>query len=187
MPRPSSIDQLPPDIREALHALLRDPRVTQLDACQRVNALLKQEGIDQKLSKSAVNRYSQRYENVREKLVQSREVSQMLVGSLGNQPQGEIGKLLNEVIRTMAYETTMTFIDSEETVSPKIIKELSLAIKHLEDAASVNERREREIRKQVALDAANSAEKVAKAAGFTQESIDEIRADILGLTQGGQP
>lgn len=186
MARPSSIDQLPPEIRDALHELLRDPRVTQLDACQRVNALLEQEGIDQKLSKSAVNRYSQRMEDAGAKIRQSREIAEMWIGKLGSQPQGEVGKLLNEFTRTMAFETAMHLSEEEDPIHPKMLKELSLAIKHLEDAASVNERREREIRKQVALDAANSAEKVAKAAGLTKDSVDKIKSEILGITQGSQ-
>ncbi len=53
MSRHSSVHRLPPDILEKLHELLRDPRVTQLEATARINAILEEEGHAQRLSKSA--------------------------------------------------------------------------------------------------------------------------------------
>jgi len=181
MPRKSSIDLLPDEIRDALHELLRDPAVGQVEAAQRVNALLAAEGHDQRVSKSAVNRYSQRMDAIGEKMRQSRQIAEMWIGKLGNQPQGQVGKLLNEFTRTMAFETALTMSEGEDPVPPKLLKELSLAIKHLEEAASVNEKREREIRKLAAEDAAAAAETVAKQQGLTREGVKAIKEQILGI------
>ncbi|MDI3326767.1 DUF3486 family protein [Pontibacterium granulatum] len=181
MPRKSSIDLLPDEIRDALHALLRDPAVGQVEAAQRVNALLAAEGHDQRVSKSAVNRYSQRMDAIGEKMRQSRQIAEMWIGKLGNQPQGQVGKLLNEFTRTMAFETALTMSEGEDPVPPKLLKELSLAIKHLEEAASVNEKREREIRQLAAEEAAAAAETVAKQQGLTREGVKAIKEQILGI------
>lgn len=181
MARKSSIDLLPDEIRDALHALLRDPAVTQLEATKRVNALLDAEGSEVELSKSAVNRYSQRMDAIGDKMRQSRQIAEMWIGKLGNQPQGQVGKLLNEFTRTMAFETALHMSEGEDPVPPKLLKELSLSIKHLEEAASVNEKREREIRKQMAEEAAETAETVAKQQGLTREGVKAIKEQILGI------
>lgn len=181
MARKSSIDQLPPEIRDALHELLRDPAISQLEATQKVNALLEAEQLDTRVSKSAVNRYSQRMDVIGEKMRQSRQIAEMWIGKLGNQPQGQVGKLLNEFTRTMAFETALQMSEDEEPPHPKLLKELSLAIKHLEEAATVNEKREREIRQQMAEEAANAAESVARQQGLTADSVAQIKAQILGI------
>lgn len=181
MARNSSIDQLPPAIRDALHALLRDPAVSQLDATKKVNALLEAEQHELRVSKSAVNRYSQRMDQIGEKMRQSRQIAEMWIGKLGNQPQGQVGKLLNEFTRTMAFETALKMSEEDEPVPPKLLKELSLAIKHLEEAASVNEKREREIRQQMAEEAADAVETAAKAQGLTADSVAQIKQQILGI------
>lgn len=181
MARKSSIDMLPPEFRDALHELLRDPAVTQIEAAQRLNELLAAEGRDERVSKSSVNRYSQRMDAIGEKMRQSRQIAEMWIGKLGNQPQGQVGKLLNEFTRTMAFETALHMSEDEEPVHPKLLKELSLAIKHLEEAASVNEKREREIRQSVAQEAASAAEGAARAAGLTADSVARIKQQILGI------
>lgn len=181
MSRQSSIDQLPPEIRDALHALLRDPAVSQLEATRRVNDLLAAEKAALRVSKSAVNRYSQRMEEIGKKMRQSREIAEMWIGKLGNQPQGEVGKLLNEFTRTMAFETALGMSEENEPVHPKLLKELALAIKHLEEAATVNEKREQAIRRAAAEDAADAAETVARQQGLTADKVSEIKKQILGI------
>ena len=49
----SSIDRLPGDILEKFQELLRDPRVTGLEATARINRILKAEGHPERISKSA--------------------------------------------------------------------------------------------------------------------------------------
>ena len=71
----ASIDRLPADILEQLQELLRDPRVTQLEATARINEILEDEGHEERVSKSAVNRYDMEMRKVGEKLRQSREVA----------------------------------------------------------------------------------------------------------------
>jgi len=181
MARKSSIDLLPAEIRDALHELLRDPTVNQLEATQKVNALLEAEEHEIRLSKSAVNRYSQRMDAIGEKMRQSRQIADMWIGKLGNQPQGQVGKLLNEFTRTMAFETALHMSEGEDPIPPKLLKELSLAIKHLEEAASVNEKREREIRRQMAEEAATAVDEAAKQQGLTADSVAQIKAQILGI------
>jgi hypothetical protein len=183
--RPSSIDRLPPAAREALNAWLRDPGITQEETTDRTNELLAEIGVDYRISKSAVNRYAMRMEQIGAKLRQSREVSEMWIANLGSQPQGQLGKLINEMIRTMAFETAGALAESGDPVPPKVLKELALAVQRLESAANMNEERERKIRveerQRVISEAASKVEDVGKSGGMTRESIDTIKREILGI------
>jgi hypothetical protein len=181
MARKSSIDLLPKEMRDALHALLHDPAVGQVETAKRMNELLAAEGNEQRISKSAVNRYSMRMDAIGAKMRQSREVAEMWIGKLGSQPQGEVGKLLNEFTRTMAFETALSLSENEEPLPPKLLKDLALAIKHLEEAATVNDKREAEIRKQATSEAAEAIDNVAKSQGLTREGVQAIKDQILGI------
>ncbi|MEW4983081.1 MAG: DUF3486 family protein [Cycloclasticus sp.] len=181
MARQSSIDKLPPEFRDALNELLRDPRVTQLDAAQRVNEMLEQSGEDERVSKSAVNRYAIQMDKVGAKLRQSRQVAEMWIGKLGSEPSGQVGHLLNEVVRNLAFDTAIALSEGDEPVEPKLIKELSIAIERLEKASSENEKRAAEIRRKTAEEAADKASEKMSEQGMSAESIATIKRDILGI------
>lgn len=190
MPRPSTIDRLPPDILEQLQALLRDPRVTQLEATAKINAILEADGHPERVSKSAVNRYALRMAEVGAKLRQSREVAEMWIGKLGAAPQGQIGHLINEILRTLAFDLTLKLQEGDLTPEsmPEVIemlKSLSLSVVRLEQAATANVKREEEIRKQAraraAEEAAAVAEKSLATQGMSRESIAAIKREILGI------
>lgn len=181
MARSSSIDRLPADILEKLQELLRDPRIPQLEATAKINAILEEEGHGVQVSKSAVNRYSIKMEEVGAKLQQSREMAKMWIGKLGAAPQGQVGKLINEIIRTMAFDTAMHMSEGEEPVAPKMLAQLALAVQRLESAANMNEEREKEIRREAAIEAAEVAAKSMANQGMTKAKVESIRREILGL------
>jgi len=176
----SSIDRLPPEIREKLQELLRDPRVTQMDATRKINKILEAEGHEEKLSKSSVNRYDLRMRSVGENLRQSREMAEMWIDKLGSAPQGQVGNLVNEILRTLSFDITLILqeggIDAENAPAVvDMLKGLSLTTQRLEKAANLNLEREKEIRKQALEEAASKVEKTAKKQGVTPETIEKIR------------
>lgn len=187
MARSSSIDKLPPDILEQLHALLRDPRVNQLDVTARINDLLDERG-EEPVSKSAVNRYKMRMDQAGSALRDSRMIAEMWIGKLGAAPQGQVGQLTNEIIRTLALDLSLAIqdltrdgkIDPEnlpETV--KMVKHLAEAQDKLEKAASENSKRDAQIRDAARKEAAEAAETAAKKAGVSQDGIAAMRAAIM--------
>lgn len=176
MPRPSTIELLPADIKDQLHELLRDPRISQLDATAQINAILEQTGIDERVSKSAVNRYAIKMEEVGAKLRQSREMANMWIGKLGAAPQGQVGKLINEIIRTMAFDTAMHMSEEAVPAEPKMLAQLALAVQRLESAANMNEERDKKIREQAAQqEREEAAERVTEAAQARGMSADEAK------------
>ena len=181
MAQQSSIDRLPEDILEKLQELLRDPRVTQLQATARINAILKEEDLPERVSKSAVNRYAVKMDEVGAKIRQAREVAQMWIGRLGAEPQGEVGKLLNEMVRILAFEAATNMAEGETPVEPRGLRDMAIAIEKLEKASSENVKREDEIRKRALKEAAESAQSMAKKGGLSDDAAEEIRKNILGM------
>jgi alpha-D-ribose 1-methylphosphonate 5-triphosphate synthase subunit PhnL len=191
MARPSTIDTLPDDILEKLQELLRDPRVTQLDVTARISAALIERG-EEPISKSAVNRYSKKMDQVGERLRQSRAVAEMWIGKLGATPQGQMGHLINEILRTLAFDMSMSLqdeavaaVNAEDRAGViDMLKNLSLSVVRLERAASENVKREAEIRKQAKAQAAEAVEAEAKRQGASAATIDSLRQAIMSELAG---
>lgn len=196
----SSIDLLPDAVRSQLQALLADRKMTQLEVVRRINATLATLSAagqlpaeaPESVSKSALNRYAVRMEEVGAKLRQSREVAEMFIGHVGAAPQGQMGLLINEMLRSMAFELSLKMqdidLENPETMSATIdqVKALALAVQRLEQSTSINVKREGEIRKQaheaaLKLAASAAVTAVKSIRGATDAQIEQIRADILGV------
>lgn len=175
----SSIKSLPEDILDQLHALLRDPRVTQLDATVRINAILAEQG-EKPVSKSAINRYAIKMETVGSKLQQSRQIADMWIGKLGNEPSGKVGQLLNEMVRNLAFESAMKLAEGEE-IDPKLIKELAIAVDKLEKATATNEKTLRELEQRALAKATEKASEVATRNGLSAEMVEAFKREMLGV------
>ena len=181
--RRSKIDLLPEEIKQQLNAMLRDGRLQQQEILDIVNAEIEQSGLqdDAKLSKSGLNRYASRMESVGAKIRQAREVAEVWTAKLGDAPTSEVGKLLQEVVRTMAFDTTTALSESGEPVPPKALSQLALAIQRVEQAAMASHKREQEIRQVFAAEAADAAEIIAKQQGLTRDGVKAIKEQILGI------
>lgn len=190
----STIDLLPDTARQALQELLADRRVTQLEAVRRINAVLAElheqgalpEDAPQRLSKSAVNRYYLDMEAAGQKLRQSREIAQVWIGKLGAAPQGQVGNLVNEILRTLSFDMALLLqrgeVDAENAPAVvEMLKGLSLTMQRLEQAANLNVKREQDIRKQALEEAAEAVGATAKEAGVSAETIARIRRDVLRM------
>lgn len=178
--RRSKVHKLPADIKNTLDELLRNGRMTQQDILREVNALAKAAGADT-LSRSGLNRYSTKMEQMGSRIREAREVSDAWISKLGTEPSGEVSQLLIEMVRTLAFDSVLQHAESDEPLEPKFIKELSIGIEKLEKAAETSQKRELELRKQFAAEAAEQAAEVAASAGMTQAGIDAIKREILGI------
>jgi len=189
MPLPSTIDRLPADIKSTLQQLLQDPRVSQLEVTAQINMLLEAEGHEERVSKSAVNRYAVKMADVGEKLRQSRDVADMYISKVGAAPQGQMGLLINEILRTLAFDLSLKIQDADlsdpETLASTIdqVKALALATQRLEQSAMINIKRASEIRKQALDDVAKKVDAVAgeTTAPMTAEDFKKIIRESYGV------
>ncbi|RYM49143.1 DUF3486 family protein [Serratia proteamaculans] len=181
--RSSKIDLLPEGIRDALHGMLRDKRHTQEQIREAINELIDQHELpdDMQLSRTGLNRYASRMEAIGSKIRASREMAEIWAAKLGSAPTSDVGKLLMEFVKTLAFETSMSLAEEEGHVAPKALGQLALVAQRIEAAQMVSHKREKEIRQAFAEEAAEAAEKITKQAGLTAETAADIRREILGI------
>lgn len=175
--RASKVDLLPPNIKTQLAMMLRDKQYSQQDILAEINDLIADCGLDEsyRLSKSGLNRYASRMEQVGARIRQSREIAEIWTKQLGETPQSDIGKLLMEAVKTMAFELTL---NADEAVAndPKFLNQLALISQRIEQAQSVSYERERKLRTEL-LEQTEKALQEGEAQGKTT-------ADVLAQLRG---
>ncbi|MGD9638373.1 MAG: DUF3486 family protein [Alphaproteobacteria bacterium] len=179
--RQSSITKLPPKIKKELNRILADGSLT-LDM---IVEHLKKLGAE--VSRSAVHRYAQNYEEVRSSLRQSREVVDALVADLGpDATDSKQGRILVEMLRTLAYDViSKQMTGSEEPIKKQDFFFLAKSMKELAQANRLDQDFEQKIREQIEKETTEKAVKAAETAckkqGLNKEQAAFIRAEILGI------
>lgn len=186
MGQKSSIDRLPPELREKLIELLQNPAVTQKEVVELING----EAGETVVSKSSVNRYKLRMDKFAAKNRQAREVADAYLEKYGADNRNKLGKVTNEYIRLMAFDLITdieNLRDTENEIKPDdlsdIIYKVSRAIKELEQAEKLNAQREAEIKAEVQKETAEKVETVCKQKGVTAETKEAILAEIFSITE----
>lgn len=180
--RASKVDLLPAEIKSQLAAMLRDKQFSQAQILAEINELIDECGLDEsfKLSRTGLNRYASRMEKVGAKIRQAREAAEMWTKQFGEMPQSDIGKSALEMVKFLSFEMSSKFAE-QGMAEPKELAMLAQTIQRLEQAASLSYERERKIRKEVAQQAAEAAEKVVVQAGLSAETVRTIKEQILGI------
>ncbi|EGU20088.1 DUF3486 family protein [Vibrio mimicus] len=185
--RKSKVELLPEEIRNTLNVFIRSGNMTQKDILEAVNQMIDDAGLgdDAKLSRTGFNRYAKRMEEMGQRLRQSREVAEVWVSKLGEAPTSDVGKLLQEFVRTMAFDTSMKMMEQSdgedgEVHSPKALAQLALVVQRVEAAAMISMKREKEIRDALLEEQRQKLEKLESKAGVTKETLSTIR-EALGI------
>jgi DNA-binding transcriptional regulator YiaG len=124
-------------------------------------------------------------EDVGSRLRRSREIASQLMGS--SRDQGAVGMVLNQTLQTMLYDLMNQMdtaaIDPDELGKvSKLLNNISLALGRTEQAASINTKREREIRKDEREKAAETATEIARQAGVSPDTVDKIWKEVLRMS-----
>ncbi len=177
--RMSRIDRLEPELKELLDELLRSG-VPQREIVERLREPLEARG-EKPISTSSLNRYATRMESVGRHIRESREVADAWIARLGQQPTGELGQLIVEIVRTLTFQTALRGAeadpdDPEAALDARTLGDLALAAQRLERAAEIGRKREAAIREAAAREAAAAA----RQAGASQSTEDAIMAALLG-------
>jgi len=180
----SKVQLLPEAIKTELNALIRSGAMSQKDILDQINQLIEAAGLpeEDKLSRSGLNRYTLRMEQNGARIRQAREVAEVWTSKLGQAPASDLGKMLQEFVRTMAFETSMKLMDDpDKVVDPKSLGQLALVIQRIEAAAMSSHKVEKEIRAAALAEAAEAAEKITSKAGLSAETAAAIKREILGI------
>lgn len=177
MPRRSRIEQLDPRIREQVDRLVRAGRTI-----DEITEHLARLAGEEAPSRSAVGRYVRSAREQMRRYREAQEIAKVWVGRLEEDPEGDVGRLLSEMLRTVAWQTIGSMGETD-AVAPNEIMLLARAIKDLAAADKVAMERELKIRQEVARQAADAATKIAKRGGLSADAVQEIRREILGVAK----
>jgi hypothetical protein len=192
MARPSTIDQLPEEIRSEI-GRLRMQGVT-IDG---ILAHLRQLHGATTVSRSALGRHIKGIEKLGERIRRSRQVAEVLVKELGEAPESQAARMNIELMHNAVLDLFMRSADDEDVNKagadalagdPAGVMMLAKALDHLTRASRSNvdfvvaaEKRATERAKTAA---AKAVDAVAREKGISGETLDAIKAGIFGVKAG---
>jgi len=171
--RPSSIDQLPEDLRVELNAALRDRRLTQTKILDAVNPVLEVRG-EKPISKSALGRYAMAVEEKGAMMREARQAANALVGGLGENSGTDLGRAVTELVKTLSFNLVL----NDGDVDVDTLNKVALISQRIERASKITLDREDQIRRLAIEEAAQNIEAEGIKRGMPAERIKEIREMI---------
>lgn len=178
MPQRSTIDELPDEVRSAVHAAIE--RGSTIDD---IVALIRDMG--SAASRSAVGRYSQRFADMAKSQREMRSMAEAFGKEFGSADDHQ-GRMMVQLMTSVFTRAVMPLASGEDVdLSTKELMELGKAAQSITSAAKIDVEREAKIREAAAKrakeEAANDAMSAGRAAGASDETLRRIRAGILGL------
>lgn len=176
MARKSSIKQLPEEIQDAVNEAIREGAT--IDAIVETIRAMGAEA-----SRSAVGRYKKDFEDVARQMRQAQDIAKVWMESAAKAPEGELGLLVGEMIRTMAWKVTSDMLDAGEEVKPQDVMLLGKAMQHVSSSDKILAERFVKLRREFAdkLDDALSEAEAAGEKGLSAERVAQLRRDFLGV------
>lgn len=178
MPKKSSIHLLDPRVREAVDAALSEGRATLNDIVAMIQAMGGQ------ASRSAVGRYAQNFEDSLKRYREAQEVAGQWIASFKANPDSDVGRLLAEMCKTLAFQTMARANEEEQPVDMLELSRLARAVKALTDTDRVKAELEARLAERVktAVDAAVAgAEAQATDGRIPAEALRRIREEVYGV------
>jgi hypothetical protein len=190
MPRPSSIDKLPEEIRAEIGRLRM--RGCTIDAILTTLRAMTPDAP----SRSALGRHMLRMDALGEKMRRSRQVAEALVETLGDAPESQAAKLNIELLHSTVMDLFMSAAEDETEgldeggiaalkgnpmgvmMLAKAVESLTKASRSNQDFIVAAEKRATERAKKAAV---ASVEAVAREGGISAATLQAIKAGIFGV------
>ncbi|TBW58545.1 DUF3486 family protein [Marinobacter halodurans] len=181
MPPRSKVYDLPQDLREELNERLVSTGFQGYDG---LTQWLEERGY--KLSRSAVHRYGQDLQEEFEEAMGDVRKTTELARAMASNQDDESGHLIDATARIVQDQLLRISIAMRkaEDDPAKAAKQLGSVTRALAEIGRVSlgqKKWARELRLEVAREAAEAAEGAMASQGMTRESIDAIKRDILGI------
>lgn len=174
--RPSSIDQLPEDVKIKINAALRDRALTQKRILEAINPVLDKRG-EKPISKSALGRYAMAVEEKGAMMREAREAANALVGGLGEQSGTDLGRAVTEMVKTLAFN----LVANDGDVDVDTLNKVALISQRIERASKVSLEREEQLKSKILQKAADEVEETAKQQGMDSSQAQFWREKVLGV------
>ena len=194
MPAPSSIDQLPSELKAWLDQELKDRNFkgySDLEAA--LNNKLEGHGFEISISRSALGRYGQKQKQAKERMLNAINMAQSLT-EVGEDRADMLGQANTAMAQSMLLDLQIKAQELADT-DPKELATKATLIRGLVHAASdiarasTNQKKwaaeaKRQARKEFEEEAAKNIDDAAQARGLTAEEAAFWREQVLGV-QGG--
>ncbi|MEN2980277.1 DUF3486 family protein [Tistrella bauzanensis] len=180
MARPSKIDRLPEEVREAIGDLRRQGRTI-----DEILSHLRTLGVDD-VSRSGLGTHIQRIDRIGARMREQRAIAVALADQIGDQPD-KLAALNVELVHAAAFKLATAEDDEEGThLDVDDVATLSATLRNLAQARKLEGDRlvvaERRAADKARREAADRAGAAAKARGLTPDTAAFIREQILGVT-----
>ncbi|MDU7522055.1 MAG: phage protein Gp27 family protein [Roseomonas mucosa] len=191
MARPSSIDKLPAEVRDAIGRLREQGRT--LDE---ILAHLKQ--LDVEVSRSALGRHVKSMEAVGERLRRSRAIAEVLIRPLGDGEEGKTARLNIELAQSAILDLLMRSAEAQDTAQQDgeeesgpldamgtmlVAKGLEHLVKAQRHDVELIQKIEERAAAKAKREAAQAVETVAREKGLSRETVAAIKASVFGVAK----
>ncbi len=187
--RLSSIDLLPEEAEEDIkwaYEQLKKRKRPQTEILDQLNLKLKIKNLPP-ISKSAFSRASIRMMAMATRLDETREIAGVLATKFEATESDDLALLLGETIKTIVFEMLENAGELRaNSLSAEMMLNLARAVKTAEDTRRITADTRTRIQKEIASKASEAVEAAGKAKGLTRETVDSIKAQILGLDVGAK-
>lgn len=176
MARKSTVAALPEELVQACNGLIREGRTID-------EILAALHALGAPVSRSAVGRYVKGARDAMETYRKAQEMAKVWVGKVETDPDSDVGRLLSQMLHTIAYQTLSTMGESGEEAKPAEIMLLAKAIKDMAGTTKTNLDIAKQLRtmraelKAVAVE----VEGAVRQAGLSEDTVGQIKARILGV------
>lgn len=174
----NSITELDKSIQDEFHRLVREGWT--IDG---IRSALQQLGAD--VSRSAVGRAVLGARKSMQVYAEAREVSKSWLEKLDADPNGDVGRLMVQMLHALAFQTANDLQESDKGAKPMDVMLLAKALKDLsgthKDAFAIQKARaeaREAARRELLAEQAAKLDAVTKAAGVTDETRAKIRAEL---------
>lgn len=192
--RLDSIDRLPEWADDAVawaFTALKERSLTQVEILDGFNERLRAaawgEGLTDpetvpQISSSAFNRRAMRLAAVGRRLEETRAIAAILTPKFEGETAEQITLLLSETIKTLTFEMLEEAGDLKaDGDTAEMLMMASRALKHAEEAKRISADTKAKILKEFTAKATSTVDAVARAKGLSADTVETIKAQILGI------
>jgi hypothetical protein len=190
--RLAEIDKLPDWADEAkvwAFEQLKERKRSQLEILEEFNARLRAASLAHdaaaevpEISRSAFNRTAMRVALLGRRLEETREIAAVIAPKLDQAGDNSLTLMVAETLKTLIAEMLGNAGDlAPDGDTAEMLMMTSRALKHAEEAKRISSDGRRKIEAELQQKAAKAVDAVAKASGLTAETVDAIKARILGI------
>ncbi|WP_121064708.1 phage protein Gp27 family protein [Chachezhania antarctica] len=189
MPPPRKVDLLPAELRLWLQEELKSrgfgDYVALADA---LNARLEEDGLELRIGKSAIHAFGQEYEHFVKAQEQASAWAAGWMNDNGLEEEAKRHNVLFQMITTLAFKVMQSqMIKEGDEIDPRELHFLGKMLKDVMSSSGIREKLMEEERERIAREtreiAAAAVEKHARSAGMTAETVEGIKAEILGVNK----